>query len=531
MSKAMRGPAVFAALVLMITSFSATSPTSDRPVPRGGDSVLGQGQTVLETNGGRADVLSRRVDMDLARGNLKLAAIQVEELGGFVHERFDIYHQGLKVWGAQIIRHSRSGQVYLVNGEFHDAIAVDVAPSVTPDQAITMAGTGLAAQGYKAEGAPELMIFPAADAYHLVFKVIYKTFDSRIVSFIDAKTGGLIFQFDEIKKDEAAIGVGTGTFGDSKKMSANYKDGTYRAEDLMRPAMITTGSCQNGTSTIWYVTDDDNTWTSDPTVVDAHTYMGWIYDYYYLVHNRKSMNDNNRDLLIAVHFGNKYENAFFDPSSKYMIFGDGDPGVNYPYAAALDIVAHEFTHGVTDATSDLIYSNESGALNEAFSDIMGVSCEFFHQPEGSGYLRADWWEGEDIEKSFKPGRSLSNPASVPIWAGYNDRYPDHYTKRWILPNTANGDWGGVHLNSTIGSHWYYLLAHGGTNKTSGIAVTGIGLSKAEKIAYSAWVNYFTPSTTFHNARSYSHQAAAALYGAGSVEAQTVLAAWTAVGVN
>jgi bacillolysin len=538
MRKATRLILGFAALALMITSFAATSATADRPVPRDGESVLGQGRTVL-ARGDKANILSARVDAGVAGGGLKLAATQVDSLRGFVHERFDIYYRGLLVWGAQIIRHSKNGEVYLVNGEFHDRIDIDTTPAVTADHAAALAGTGLGDPAYKLEGSPVLMIYPGLDAYHLVYQAAWKKADSRIVSFIDAKTSALVFQFEGILKesDAAAVGVGTGIHGDTKKMSTDYytdnsNNSSYYAIDLMRPTQITTGDCRHlDTGQAYYVTDSDNTWDSDGSVVDGHTYMGWIYDYYYLVHNRKSQDDNNRPLIIAVHFGTNYENAFFEPGTKIMYFGDANPSTNYPFVAALDIVAHEFTHGVTDATSKLIYVNESGALNEAFSDIMGVSCEFYHQPEGNGYLRAEWWEGEDIEKSFKAGRSLADPSSVRIWDGYNDRYPDHYSKRWILPATANGDWGGVHLNSTIGSHWYYLLAHGGTNRTSGITVNGIGLSKAEQIAYSAWVNYFTPSTTYHNARSYTYQAAAALYGADSAEAQTVLAAWTAVGVN
>jgi len=134
-------------------------------------------------------------------------------------------------------------------------------------------------------------------------------------------------------------------------------------------------------------------------------------------------------------------------------------------------------------------------------------------------------QGEDIEKDFQPGRSLADPSSVRVWVGYN--YPDHYSKRYV----GSADYGGVHINCTIPSHWYYLLAHGGTNKTSGISVTGIGLSKAEKIAYRTWVHYLHPTSNFKGARAASFQAASDIYGSGSTEAQTVLQAWTAVGVT
>jgi thermolysin len=157
---------------------------------------------------------------------------------------------------------------------------------------------------------------------------------------------------------------------------------------------------------------------------------------------------------------------------------------------------------------------------------MAVSCEIFHQPGGSGYRQAEWWIGEDCSKSFRPMRSLSNPSSLRVRDG---TYPDHYSRRWVLP--VSDDNGGVHLNCTIAGHWYFLLANGGTNRTSGIAVDGIGLSKAEKIAYRTWVYYLHPSSNFKAARTASLQAAADIYGAGSAESAATALAWTAVGVN
>ncbi len=130
-------------------------------------------------------------------------------------------------------------------------------------------------------------------------------------------------------------------------------------------------------------------------------------------------------------------------------------------SGALDIVAHELTHGVTDYTSSLIYQNESGALNEAFSDIMGTSVEFYFQQPGSGNLRADYLIGEDV---FRPGgiRSMADPQA------YGD--PDHYSRRF----TGTADNGGVHINSGIPNQAFYLAIEGGTNRTSGLSVQGVG---------------------------------------------------------
>jgi len=212
-----------------------------------------------------------------------------------------------------------------------------------------------------------------------------------------------------------------------------------------------------------------------------------------------------------------------------MNYGDGD-GITFNYfSSALDVVAHELTHGVTNFTSSLIYLNESGALNEAFSDVVGTSVEFFFEPAGTGRKRAEWLNGEDLFYSFgRFVRSLENPAAA------GD--PDHYSKRCLPPICTpdeRGDNGGVHINSAIASHGFYLLVEGGTNRTSGISVPGLGRSRierAEKIFYRAFIFYLTPSSNFRAARAATLQAARDLYGAGSVEEQQVSEAWRAVGV-
>ena len=515
-------------IALTVFVAGATFGPQDRTLARDGDARGGPGKTVQAGRGERAEALSRTMDREISKGNLRLVLVQTEDGGARVHERYDVYVKGLKVWGAQLLRHRLNGEVYLVNGEIHDAGDIDVEPTVPVASAEQLARTGLDDPAFALAGTPELLIYPAPDGYHPAFKIAYAKFGSRIATFVDARTGAILFRCEELRTATTAVGTGTGTLGDTKKMSTTLDNDTYYAVDQMRPAQITTGDIRHATSgTIYYAVDEDNSWTSDGSVVDGHAYMGWVYDYYYLVHERKGMDDKNRELLLCVHLGTNYQNAYFDPSNKYMFFGDGNPSTSYPYTTALDVVAHEFTHGVTDETSQLIYASESGALNEGFSDIMASACEFYQQPAGSGYLMAEWWVGEDCSKGFHPMRSLANPSGIGVWGG---TYPDHYSKRWILPVNAGNDWGGVHINCTIASHWFYLLSAGGTNRTSGIAVDGIGLSKAERIAYRAWVHYLTPAATFRSARGASLQAARDLYGSDSVEYAATARAWNAVGV-
>ncbi|MEO8071347.1 MAG: M4 family metallopeptidase, partial [Acidobacteriota bacterium] len=217
-----------------------------------------------------------------------------------------------------------------------------------------------------------------------------------------------------------------------------------------------------------------------------------------------------------------------------LFFGNGVPpgfvtasGHSDTYfAGALDIVAHELTHGVTSATSNLIYVNESGALNEAFSDIMGTSVEFYYQPAGSAKGQADYLAGEDISRAIAPDtrngfRSMANPGL------YGD--PDHYSKRF-LGTTDNG---GVHTNSGIANQAFYLAVEGGINRTSGIAVAGVGgayREQMERVFYRAFTLLMPSNSTFATARAATIRAAQDLYGAGSAAERAVTQAWTAVGV-
>ena len=172
--------------------------------------------------------------------------------------------------------------------------------------------------------------------------------------------------------------------------------------------------------------DTDNNWTDTP-VVDAHVYLGWTYDYFFKRFGRRGLDNNDRPIRAIVHpvsrsdifqhinddeiFGTFYLNAFWcgECGGGTMMFGEGLPpnftvDVGY-FSAALDVVGHELTHGVTEYSSNLIYQGESGALNEAFSDIMGASVEFFFQP-----TRADWLMAEDlaiVEAGL--ARSLEDP--------------------------------------------------------------------------------------------------------------------------
>ena len=191
-----------------------------------------------------------------------------------------------------------------------------------------------------------------------------------------------------------------------------------------------------------------------------------------------------------------------------MTYGDGDGSRMIELSAGLDVVGHELAHGVIEATSKLIYKGESGALNEAFSDIMGTSIEFWYGP-------GDWTIGEDVPLHGKGIRNLAAPQL--------HNHPSHYADRY----TGTGDNGGVHINSGIVNHWYYLLVNGGQNAksahASGTNVQGIGKWAATQIVFVGFT-HLSQSADFCAAR------ASTIAFAGDNKAN-VADAWDEVGVD
>jgi vibriolysin len=224
-------------------------------------------------------------------------------------------------------------------------------------------------------------------------------------------------------------------------------------------------------------------------------------------------------LVASVHYGNAVANAFWDGTQ--MAFGDGD-GVDFAdLATSFDVVAHELTHGITQKTAGLVYANEPGALNEAFSDIMAVRCAAFRAHEV--ITPETWMLADDVFTPATSGDALRYLADPAADGSSSDFYRDRYV--------GSGDHGGVHLNSGIPNLAFVLLAQGGTHPRakSTTVVPALGIDAAGRIFYRAFTTYLTSSSGFEAARIATAQAALDLYGADA--ALAVEAAWTAVGVE
>jgi Zn-dependent metalloprotease len=514
----------------------------------------------LAESGAAADGWGRRIELMQRAGTLRLRSSREDTMvDGRVHDRFDQYAGDVPIFGAQVVRQRSAAGVETVFGELHpDDPGVSTTPRLSAAEALRRSAT---LSGVEAPSlfAPELFLLAQAEGgYRLVWLTKVRTSSDFVGVFVDAQTGDEVQRYSLLRR-QSAVGTGTGVLGDRKKLSTRQQSSTFFADDALRPpSLVTLDMKSNIDRTLGVLffgdapsqadiaADTDNTWADGP-VVDAHAYLGFTYDYYFQRFGRRGVDNNNRPIRALVHpidqnlagrlpseYDDFFVNAFWCPecgsNQGFMVFGEGIPSnIRYagysvrPLAGSFDIVAHELSHAVTSYSADLVYMNESGALNEAFSDMMAVGAEYYLVATGRSDRTADYLIAEDTWTGVATGfRSLANPAS------FGD--PDHYARRYVGPE----DNGGVHINSGIPNHAFYLAIEGGTNRTSGLAVQGVGGANREQIEqvfYRGFTAFLTPNATFAQARQATLRAASELYGDSSAAFRAVQQAWTAVGVN
>jgi Zn-dependent metalloprotease len=258
----------------------------------------------------------------------------------------------------------------------------------------------------------------------------------------------------------------------------------------------------------------------DPSINEAYEYSGLVYDFYKQVLGRDSLDNAGYPLRSSVHvgdpFGGPMSNAFWN--GQQMAYGDGDGALFVRFTKALDVVAHELTHGVVKFTSDLVYSGESGALNESFADVMGALVVQWHRKQDVN--TADWYMGGDVLgpkakikgiRTFKAEKAYENDSVFGT-----DSQPKHYRDLF----TGRQDNGGVHINSGIPNHAFYLAAK---------QLGGYAWEKTGKIWYETMLA-LNPNSQFKDAASISYMIAGQLYGTNSSEQQAVKDAWDKVGL-
>jgi bacillolysin len=476
---------------------------------------------------------------------LELIGTESDKLGQ-VHYRYQETLNGKPLEYTMWIVHTKNDKVISMNGLLYADIQAATSPSVSEQDALNHALSHIGADVYKWDiaaeeahvkretGDPTATYYPHGElvyvseeatfkpeSYRLAYKFnIYAHKPvSRAIYFIDATTGELIFE-NEVFHTADAVGSAVTAYSGTQTITADSFGGSYRLRESGRGNGINTYDMNEGTNYGNAVdfTDADNNWDNanaqlDEYATDAHWGAEMTYDYFWLQHGRNSIDGNGFTLNSYVHYDVSFANAFWD--GQRMTYGDGN-GTWNPLTA-IDIAGHEVTHGLTTFTANLVYSAESGALNESFSDIFGTSIENYALP-----TNWDWLIGEDIGSAL---RSMSNPNA----AGDPDTY---FGNNWA--SLTGPDNGGVHTNSGVQNYWYYLMVEGGSgtnDNADAFNVTGIGWDDASAIAFRNLTVYLGPSSDFAEARFYSIQAATDLFGGCTPQVETTTDAWYAVGVG
>ncbi|MEW6735499.1 MAG: M4 family metallopeptidase [Acidobacteriota bacterium] len=470
--------------------------------------------------------------------DLQVQRVRIDEMS-FAHTRVQQLLNGVPVWGGEAIIHlNPDGSLFSITDSLEANLQVNVEPVLNESEAAERA---IRAYGcdtcLTAEPQTDLWVMRYKGRDRLVYRVQLERLDgsketAMPVYFIDAHTGKKVHKYNNMH-----TGSGTSLYSGTVSIGTYYSSdpppfGVYYMQDLSRKIGTFNGSTSTPFTNLFSDVWDDQ---DQKAGVDVHYGLAKTYDYFKNVHNYTGIDgsggpltvpaaDGLNSLIAAVaHYSTNFNNAFWSQNERKMYFGDGD-GVSFSPLVSLDVCAHEMMHGITQHTvgstnfDTLTYENESGALNESWSDVFGAMVERYVKGESSN----TWKIGEDCYTPNTPADALRYMDNPPLG---ND--PDHYSERY----TGTLDNGGVHTNSGIANKAFYLVAKGGSHSNHpGYTTQGIGVDAAAKIWFKA-LEYLPTDATFSTARAKTLDAAAQLYKIGSKEYNTVARAWGLCGVG
>jgi len=390
--------------------------------------------------------------------------------------RFQQRHQGVPIFGGELIVQTDTNlRIISANGEILPGLALDILPTIKAPDAADSAREAVA-KWYQLNPAdvvvssPELWIYnpillgPGRDVSALVWRMdvtVVDRPDIKELVLVDAQLGAIALHFNQVP---------------NALNRSIYNNNNVRSDSLPGTGPVRTeGQAATG------ITDVDN----------AYDFAGDVYNFYFTYHGRDSIDGAGMQLIHTVKFcyvstlnSCPYANAFWNGSQ--MVYGDG-------YSSGEDVVGHEMTHGVTEHESRLYYYMQSGAINEAFSDVWGELIELTYHP---GAASERWLLGENLP--IGAIRDMKNPPS------FSD--PDKMTSSYYLCQRATGtDIGGVHTNSGVCNKTAYLLTDGDT--FNGRTVTGLGIEKVADLYYEVQTNLFTSASDYEDLYDCLQQAA------------------------
>lgn len=511
-----------------------------------------------------------------ARGKMGLGAdrdfvtrnVFVDEQSG-IHVRYDQTYRGVKVWASEAIVHQDSKlRGAELTSELRSGIHIGTVPSLSTADVLKIADRDLRPMGpYAYAPTAELIIYPhlrdqvradaprrangelnAVDmervvkhyslAYHVRTALENGTPETGHTDYIvDAHSGAILTKWDSLQT-AAATGTGNTQYSGAKTINVNTNAGGWELRDVasgMNYATYNLNHATSGTGSIY--TDTDNTWgdganyvegssttaaNGQTAGVDAHFGIGATYAYYFNVLGRNGIDGAGRATYSRVHYSNNYDNAFWDDNCFCMTYGDGS---SFTTLTSIDVAGHEMAHGVTSRTAGLVYSGESGGLNESFSDINGTMVEFYSRGgSGStiGNTGGTWSIGEQL--SSTPLRYMYKPSK------------DGSSKDAWYSGLGSID---VHYSSGPSNRMFYFLSQGASSTAGSdfyssyrtCGMTGIGNDDAARIAYRALSAYMTSNTNYAGARTAYLNAAGALYGTSSTQYAAVQNAFNAINVG
>jgi thermolysin len=485
---------------------------------------------------------------------LRVTRVRGDALG-MTHLRLRQEHAGVRVASADLRAHfDAAGVLRMLNGRVLAAVRVDTQPRIDGERAIDLAqaavrpATGQPFQVDRERLTHELVIVRlgaiTGDADRLVWRVHVRSTlpHGRWEVDVDAHDGSVVAVRDRlcshgvpvadgtVARAGSEIGTGFGVMGDTKDhIDTWFDDVRFQLDDRTRQEAHDphghAGRMGEGEGILtyqygaglpgWIMEDPDNVWddSNQAAAVDAHVYAAWVYDFLNHGLGRNGFDDAGGSMVSSIDDRSCTNNAYWDG---VQVSYCRVTGGNRPMPGSLDIVAHEWGHAVTEYSSDLVYAREPGALNESFSDMLGVRLEHAHGTP-------NWLIGENFNGSGF--RSLANPRIFgdpdcrggPGWVPVTD----------CVPSERN-DWCGVHTNSGVPNRMFHLLSEGGTanNRT----VVGLGIDAAFQIMHRSNVFYWTSEAGFDDAM-FGSMAAAQDLDPGGEWAQQVELAWQAVCVG
>ncbi len=458
---------------------------------------------------------------------LDLLTASVDDLGQ-THLKFQQKYENVILFKGQLIVHiSNDGRVIGVNGKYYPTLQFNTKPNITSNQAISAAKNYLGNYKSLTENT-ELILLERGIKFHLSFAVkLPSKFMPNMVVYIDADNGNVLYKDDGIRYDGPQIGTGVDLNNQTRQINTYLFSGKYYLVNTTLPMYVQpfdslkgvvdvydamNDTSGNGYNSVSLISDpnSDNSFNDNNNLkaaISAHLFVKDAYNFYKSYYNRNSYDNAGHSMLNVVHYKQNYNNAFWNGIA--MTYGDGD-NVRYSnLAGAYDVIVHELTHAVTERTANLIYENQQGALNESISDCFACVAD-----------STNWLIGEAV---YTPNtandalRDMLHPHNNSA-TGADSWQPENMNEYMTLPNTPEGDNGGVHVNSGIPNRAFALTAE------------TITRWKAGQIWYRALTTYLTNNSNFYDARVACTNAAKDIYGDNSTEMNAVKTSFETVGV-